>query len=177
MVKAIVRTQKLWVITFVAKDSSAVQAGGALLRRHMLRATYGDLCCDLKYVAVGSTWAPLPGPGLPAQHNLGGLDPLEEPEQRGSCDSRPGLALRRPKRSSTASLEFLAGLGYHGRRVERLVVELQRDSRGGKPAENMLRSRLSDRNRRLPHGPRSAGERSDALGAPEPIRNIVLSAT
>ena len=36
--------------------------------------------------------------------------------------------------------------------LSELVVEPQRDSRDGKPAENMLRSRRSDRNRRFPAG-------------------------
>ena len=131
----------------------------------MLRS---EICCPRSNVGGRCR-----GSGLPAQHSLGGLKALEEREQRGSWCQRPGLAIRRPNAIEHASLEFRAGLDLHVRsRVERLVVEPQRDSRDGKPAENMLRSRLSDRNRRLPRRARSARKQSDVLRAPEPMRNI-----
>jgi hypothetical protein len=71
------------------------------------------------------------GSGLPAQHSLGGLEALEEREQRGSWCQRPGLAIRLPNAMEHASLEFRAGLDVHVRRVERLVSEPQRDGRDG----------------------------------------------
>jgi hypothetical protein len=94
---------------------------------------------------------------LPAQHNLGALKPLEEREQRGSCDSRPGLALRRPTAIEHASLEFLAGLAYHSRRVERIVVELRRDSHDGKPAEKYVG--LTTQRSKSPAAPQGAFSR------------------
>jgi hypothetical protein len=108
------------------------------------------------------------GSGVPSQHSLGGLKALEEREQRGSSCQRPDSAIRRPNAIEHASLEFRAGLDVHVGRVERLMVEPPRDSRDGKPAENMLRSRLSDRNRRVPHRARSARKQSDALALQNP---------
>jgi hypothetical protein len=56
---------------------------------------------------------------------LGALKALEEREQRGSWCQRPGLAMRRPNAIEHASIEFLAGLDVHVRRVERPVVAPQ----------------------------------------------------
>jgi Transposase IS116/IS110/IS902 family len=136
------------------KHSAATRKGSICcgnISGPMLRS---ELCCSRSNVGRCCR-----GSGLPAQHSLGGLKALEEREQRGSWCQRPGLAIRRPNAIEHASLEFRTGLDVHVRRVERLVVEPQRDSRDGKPAENMLRSR-SDRNRRLPNRARSARKQS-----------------
>jgi hypothetical protein len=108
--------------------------------RHMLRATYGDLCCAQNYVALGRMWAPLQGDrGLPAQHNFGPVDGSRATRTARLVRHRPGLVSRRPNASEHASLEFRAGLDLHVSRVERLMVGRQRDGRDVKPTENMLR--------------------------------------
>ena len=82
---------------------------------------------------------------------------------------RPGLAIRRPNPIEHALLEVPCRPRRTCSSSRATRGRAQRDSRDGKPAENMLRSRLSDRNHRLPHRARSPRKPSDALRAPEPI--------
>jgi hypothetical protein len=52
------------------------------------------------------------GSGLPAQHSLGGLKALEEPEQRGSWCQRPGWRFGCPMRWSTHRLSSVPASTY-----------------------------------------------------------------
>ena len=105
----------------------------------MLRATYRPLCCAQNYVALRADVDAVAGDrGLRAQHNLGPVDGSRATRAAWLARHRPGLAIRRPNAIEHASLEFRPGLDRHVRRVERLTVGPQRDSRDVKPAENML---------------------------------------
>jgi hypothetical protein len=97
-------------------------------------------------------WAAAAGDGA-CRRNIvwAGCKALEGRERRSSSCQPLSLAIR-PTAIEHASLEFRVGLDVHVRRVDRFVADPQRDSRDGEPAENMLRSRPSDRNRRGSHG-------------------------
>ena len=79
-------------------------------RRHMLLATYGDLCCAPNYVALGPEWASFCwASDWSARHDSGRSEALEEYEQRVGCSVAIGLGVRRSRAVERVSLEFRVG--------------------------------------------------------------------